>query len=1201
MRKLTATMFVVLMSLMFVSEIIAQTTAYVGWRCVPPDSQKVSTTQGALEGFSQIGSPGFVVRSYSGSAEGPLGTNQRWWPYSDGKAVSWGNETEQVDSRYVQFSVKPTTGSNFHVDNFSVYLGGGGTSHIRANIAYSKKADFSEPVQLNSSKLILGNNSDTLYTFQINSDILEGDTLFIRIYPWYEGSPSSSKYLYIQDAKITGTTKAVTFPASASWPITNPADGGTGFSSITNGQVVAEDEFFMNTEINQYSGPNNSQRIRMAGTGNTWPAGLTDQIDSVYVQFAVSPKGGYTFYVNSLSIDIGAKSSSTFKANLWYSTDPTFTNATKLSYTTSDASGNNYLNSNNLESFSFTLDEVVNSGQTFYFRVYPWNQDASIKSGKYLCIQNVVVSGEVEGNPMHASISWNTELTNVPVISGDLLGQNESYSNKLYLFDHVKTYLDSHNQAVATARITTSTQPIGSWNASEAPLDDFYVQYAVMPKYGGTFFVDSVSLNLGSEFTENLKAAVYFTKSSSLATKTLLIPATDLMNGTVVNMGAKLNAEVKTGETFYLRIYPYNKSNESSWRRLLVNNVQIIGTTIGIVSDPPTVTTSNVLDISTTFAKSGGNVATDGGSPVIAKGVCWNETGMPTVTDSKTEDGSGSGTFNSVLTNLTPGTKYFIRAYATNAAGTSYGIEETFITLDSTMVPTVETGPITNILVKTAQAGGNVLAWGGDTVTVRGVCWNKTGNPTISDNKTENGDGLGLFTSIMHPLEEGTTYYVRAYATNSKGTGYGLVDTFKTQIKAPTITKVVAADGSGDYISVQSAFNDVPDLYTGAYYIYIKNGTYYEKLLLPSTKTNVILVGEDRDKTILTYDDYAGKNNLGTSGSYSVAIDADDFSAYNITFQNTIVNDNSHPGGNEQAVALRVNGDRQQYYNCNLLGYQDTYYTWGGRGTGRTYMKNCYIEGSVDFIFGRNIVVFDSCHLNINRNGGAITAASTEATSKFGYVFLNNKITTDSIGFDGVPITSFILGRPWQASPRTVFINCEEPASLNPAGWATWNVTPGLYAEYNCFGPGSDFSNRLTSISRQLSAEEAAEYTIQNVFSKSSSPNFGYDWMPDFSIFTSINEEKSNEIAPDTYELNQNYPNPFNPTTTIKYSIPKAAHVKISIYNILGEKVAALIDSEQSAGRYEINFNASSLASGVYFYNIQAGDFIQTKKMLLLK
>lgn len=1191
MRKFLPLLFLLLVT----NFIYSQNKAFVEWKCVPPDSQKVSVVQGNLIGFSQVGSNGFVVRSYSGTNAGPLGTNQRWWPHDGTNPISWGNETGQVDTRYVQFSLMPKTGNSFHADSISMWLGGGGTSYMRANIWYSLNSSFSNAIKLNDNPLKLGNNNDSLYVFRINSNVNDGDTLFVRIYPWYESSPSTSKYLYVQDVKIWGTTKGKTYQASAVWPLTNPADGGTGFAVITTGQILAQNEFFKNTEINQYTGPNNSQRIRMAGTNNTWPAGLTSQIDSVYVQFSIAPKSGYTLYVNEISLDMGAKSSSTFKANLWISTDPNFNNAIKLNYQTSDQSGNNYLNATALEHFVFNPNVIVKSGETFYLRIYPWHESASVSTGKYLCLQNVIIAGEVEGNPVASKVLWPYETGEEFVTTGPILGEPVKYSPTMKFYGTTQL-TDSKGNNLKCGAIQTVSK---TWYAEPNPTDTLYFQFAAKPKYGGTLYVDSVSFYLGGWFSSNLKAAVYYSKDSTFATKNLLIPDTTLLGNKVDKFGKKLEETINTGETFYLRFYPHNTKAEGWAKLIAIDSVQIMGTVLGVTADPPTVITSPVTDISTTFATGGGNIPNDGGAIVTSRGVCWNTVGNPTISDNKTIDGSGSGSFKSIMKGLTPGTKYFLRAYAINDAGTAYGEQIEFTTLDSLSVPTVTTTTVNNILAKTAVSGGEVLSWGGDTVIVRGVCWNKTGNPTINDSKTTNGSGLGKFTSILYPLEPNTKYYVRAYATNSKGIGYGPEISFTTQQIAPAVTKVVAKDGTGDYTSVQAAFNDVPDYYTGPYTIYVKKGVYYEKLLLPSTKTNVILKGEDRDNTILTYDDYAGKNNLGTSNSYSVAIDADDFTAINITFQNTIKNDGSH-GSSEQAVALRVNGDRQQYFNCRLLGYQDTYYTWGGRGAGRIYMKNCYIEGSVDFIFGRDIVVFDSCEIHINREGGTLTAASTDAESKFGYVFRDCKITADSIGFDGRPITSFVLGRPWQAKPRTIFINTYEPASLNPAGWSTWNVTPALYAEYKCYGPGSDISKRLTSISRQLTDEEVKDYTLQNIFSKNTNPNFGYDWMPD--IITSVKESQmgSNEI-PSEYTLSQNYPNPFNPETKIIYTLPKQSNVKLIIYDIMGQQVKVLVNQIQNPGRYELSFNASELASGVYFYRLIANGNIITRKMLLLK
>lgn len=614
-------------------------------------------------------------------------------------------------------------------------------------------------------------------------------------------------------------------------------------------------------------------------------------------------------------------------------------------------------------------------------------------------------------------------------------------------------------------------------------------------------------------------------------------------------------------------------------------------------ADVPSIATYNPESVSTTFATAGGNVTDDGGFEISERGLVWSTSENPTVEDQKETSEGGIGSFKIKMTGLEAGTEYYFRAFATNESGTAYGREVYFKTLEEITPPEVSTGDVTGVMAVSAETSGDITGWGGDSVGVRGIVWNMTGSPTIDDSKIESGKGLGEFVATLYPLNPDTRYYVRAFATNGEGTGYGNTRIFKTQVLAPDVTMVVAKDGTGDYSSVQDAFDDIPNNYTGVHTVYVKKGEYYEKLSLDEEKMNVKLVGEDRDSTILTYDDYAGIAG-GTSQSYSVAINADDFVAENITFQNTVPNDKSF--SDQQAVALVTNGDRQAYYNVNILGYQDTYYARGSNGTGRVYFKNSYIEGSVDFIFGRNIVVFDSTEIHINRNGGTLTAAATEPESKFGFVFRDNVISADSIGFDGDPITSFHLGRPWQQAPRTVFLNTYYPESLDPEGWLAWNVEPALYGEYNCSGPGCVDLESRPDFATQLSDEEAEKYTLENIFSRESNPNFGRDWMPTSDLSVVSIDEPLKEI-PQNFKLKQNYPNPFNPSTTIAYSLPKSAHVKITVYNMLGKQVGILVNQPRKAGDHMVKFNASNLASGVYLYRLEADGAFKTNKMILIK
>ena len=204
----------------------------------------------------------------------------------------------------------------------------------------------------------------------------------------------------------------------------------------------------------------------------------------------------------------------------------------------------------------------------------------------------------------------------------------------------------------------------------------------------------------------------------------------------------------------------------------------------------PTVTTNEVTDITTNSATSGGKVTSDGNASVTAKGICWSTTPNPTVANEHTEDGTGTGSFVSYMTGLNHGTKYYVRAYATNRAGTAYGEQKEFTTEVNEELPKVTTNEITGITQTTATCGGNVTSDGGANVTARGVCWSTSQNPTINDNKTTNSNGTGSFTSNITGLTANTTYYVRAYATNEKGTSYGEQRSFTTMlnIELPTVT-----------------------------------------------------------------------------------------------------------------------------------------------------------------------------------------------------------------------------------------------------------------------------------------------------------------------------------------------------------------------------------------------------------------------------
>lgn len=281
---------------------------------------------------------------------------------------------------------------------------------------------------------------------------------------------------------------------------------------------------------------------------------------------------------------------------------------------------------------------------------------------------------------------------------------------------------------------------------------------------------------------------------------------------------------------------------------------------------------------------------------------------------------------------------------------------------------------------------------------------------------------------------------------------------------------IVAQDGSGDFTTVREAINAVPDFRkANRTNILIKKGNYKEKLIIPECKINLTLVGEDG--AVITYDDYASKlNRFGeeksTSGSASCYIYAPDFIAENITFENS-----AGPVG--QAVACFVSGDRAIFRKCRFLGHQDTLYTYGYPT--RQYYEDCYIEGTVDFIFGKATAVFNRCTIH-SKGDGYVTAPATPEGEQYGYVFFDCNLTADN------HVNKVYLSRPWRPFAQAVYIRCNLGKHIVPEGWNNWGKTSNEqtvnYAEYRSTGEGAAPSARVP-YSRQLT--DITPYTISSI------------------------------------------------------------------------------------------------------------------------
>ncbi len=316
------------------------------------------------------------------------------------------------------------------------------------------------------------------------------------------------------------------------------------------------------------------------------------------------------------------------------------------------------------------------------------------------------------------------------------------------------------------------------------------------------------------------------------------------------------------------------------------------------------------------------------------------------------------------------------------------------------------------------------------------------------------------------------------------------INSFSVTHNSETIY-TVSKDGKGDFKTVQEAVDAAENSLDSTTKIIIKKGIYREKMTIPESKGAITFEGDTKGETIIVNNDFASKKNaegkeMGTTGSSTIFVFSDNFSAKNITFQNDA-------GKVGQAVAVLITGDKATFENCRFLGFQDTLYLKGEQDILtpnrdiRHFFKNCYIEGTTDFIFGAATAVFEHCTIYAREGATYLTAASTPEGKKFGFVFIDCKIEGSA------KPESVYLGRPWRPFAKTVFINTEISKIIKPEGWHNWNKPDAekttFYAEYNSKGIGANTEKRV-SWSHQLTKEQSKEYQVRNILSGKDNWNF---------------------------------------------------------------------------------------------------------------
>jgi pectinesterase len=303
---------------------------------------------------------------------------------------------------------------------------------------------------------------------------------------------------------------------------------------------------------------------------------------------------------------------------------------------------------------------------------------------------------------------------------------------------------------------------------------------------------------------------------------------------------------------------------------------------------------------------------------------------------------------------------------------------------------------------------------------------------------------------------------------------------------------VVASDGSGNYTKVMEAVLAAPDYSQKRYIIHVKEGVYNEHVVINVNKSNLMMIGDGMDATVITGDLSSGRDKLDTYSTFTVAVDGPGFIARDITFRNTAGPENF------QAVALLSNSNTSVVYRCGIYGFQDSLCA----NKGLQFYKDCKISGSLDFIFGYAAAVFQDCNILVRKGlpnrQNTITAHGGPASpdQPFGFAFQFCNISADSDLLPFVNITQTFLGRPWHPYSRVVFMESYISDMLSPEGWLEWNGTPVnletlYYAEYKNHGPGAGVENRVKWSGYHVLTDpsQASNFTVVQLI-------FGNQWLP---------------------------------------------------------------------------------------------------------
>ena len=1064
-------------------------------------------------------------------------------------------EIDEVSTRYIQFGMKAPAETTIDIDKISLYVAGAGGSGMRCKIYYATDAEFSNATLIQEFSSMAGNTVYGVESTPVVS-IADGESIYLRIYPWYS-SEATGKTICLSDVYIHGMAKKAgatveNQQATITYAFDKGTDGQTGTYS------EGAEEWFKNNyvEVAQnlaYAG------VKSAGgvTGTGFQPAVSNEgsaNEGNCIDFAIQPKNGLYFIPTKVSFQTTRHGTDGGKVDVsWVNADGTVVSLQKgISPARNNASPA-------VTNVSCEIAGAPASDGECRLRLNLY----SLGNTKQVSFANVVIEGMVSGQVkdipqyvLNVSLEDNNagKLTVKP--GGDIFSEGDevTLSVEENFSYHFKAWVDAEGKIVSTenphtfaiaadTKLTATFDKATTYALNMKVVDDMENIYGnanlvtIVPEGVMVDGVRSYEAGTDVKLTVNNNKILSFIGWEDGNTNAERIIRMDGEKNLTVNYAAAdyivawdlYQDEPKSERAADYKSNPENAGllslrkadgTTSGWLTRGVNNGaeegrwgariwklrsegwywEISFSTKGYSN----ITFSNGFGHSyntyavmkAEYSVDGTNFTEVGTYDIPTRGWVDGEFALPAEANNQ----------DRVWIRWMPGSEELV-GNETDYDGLSIGdifvLGESEQANDQVAPVLVGSNPENN--ATGVSATGSIVLTFNERI--------KAGTGTATLNGEAIAPAVNGKTAVFQytGLDYNAAYTFALPAgviTDRSGNAYeGITLNFttmeRTQPAARLYDAVVAADGSGDYLTVQEAIDAAPEGRAIPWLIFIKNGEYKGHVDIPKAKPYLHFIGQERDKVIITDDKLCGGDNaLHVSVGATVVVNSNDCYFDNLTLENSWGHDKQ---AGPQALALNTSGDRTVFKNVAMLSYQDTWIT-PSTSNYRAYAKDCFIEGAVDFIYNSGNIYIDNTTLYINRkSGGYIVAPSHGADVEWGYVFMNCRITAP-----GVPSeTDVWLGRPWHNSPKTVFINTIAEVTIPAKGWyPTMGGLPVLWADYNTMdGNGNpvDLSQREDTYyytvketgekvygkaKNYLTAEEAAQYTVKNVLSGSD------NWQP---------------------------------------------------------------------------------------------------------